>query len=145
MNKKNIISLNGKWNFIKDAEEKFSVDEINKKIKLKKYDGEMNVPSNWEKQGLHNFNGTIWFIKAFPFNCSIPNRTSTENNLIILNFLGVDYFADVWLNGNFIGHHEGYFQPFDFDVSKLLNKSSNNILVVKVNSPFEEPRKVWPA
>src|SRR5690606_29527429 len=63
-------------------------------------------------------------------------------NLFILQFNGIDYFADVWLNSSYLGHHEGYFQKFYFDASESI--SEKNFLIIKVSSPKEEPGKVWP-
>jgi hypothetical protein len=38
--------------------------------------------------------------------------------------------------------HEGYFAPFAFDVTGLLN-AKHNLLVVRVDSPNEMPDKTW--
>ncbi|MEO8609379.1 MAG: sugar-binding domain-containing protein [Chloroflexota bacterium] len=54
-----------------------------------------------------------------------------------LRFEGVDHFADVWLNGHYLGHHEGHFAPFEFDVTDFLN--SENVLLVRVTSPWDAP------
>ncbi len=35
-----------------------------------------------------------------------------------LRFEGVDYFAKVWLNGELLGEHEGYAEPFSFEVTE---------------------------
>ncbi|MCL5029426.1 MAG: beta-galactosidase [Bacteroidetes bacterium] len=131
----NKINLNGNWKYFRDPEGIFSVDEFHNIIKDEKSLESMNIPINWELAGLHNFNGTVWFIKNFDNNSAIEG-------ISLLHFLGVDYFAEVWLNGNFLGKHEGYFSPFFFDVSKILDKK--NTLVVKVTSPFEKPGETWP-
>lgn len=55
-----------------------------------------------------------------------------------LRFDGVDYFADVWLNGQHIGQHEGHFAPFEFDVTDALHPGDNELLV-RVTSPWDEP------
>ena len=39
-----------------------------------------------------------------------------------LRFEGVDYFAKVWLNGELLGEHEGYLEPFSFDVTERLRR-----------------------
>lgn len=127
------ITLNGKWKFITDAGSELTYDEVEKKY-LENDIREMEIPSNWELQGLHNFNGSVWFIKEFTI--------STPNHLSILKFNGVDYFTDVWLNKKFLGSHEGYFQPFFFDITDYV--SEKNLLIVKVTSPLEEPGTVWP-
>ncbi len=95
---------------------------------------EMQVPSNWHLAGLSNYHGTVWFRRHFSFSGSLGDRRAH------LCFLGVDYYARVWLNGSYLGNHEGYFQPFEFDVSQVLQ--AENDLLVEVNSPKEEPQ-VW--
>ena len=55
-----------------------------------------------------------------------------------LRFNGVFYYADVWLNGQRLGRHTGYFAPFEFEVTGLLR--DRNVLAVEVNCPYEESR-----
>ncbi|MBQ2982198.1 MAG: glycoside hydrolase family 2 [Lachnospiraceae bacterium] len=49
---------------------------------------------------------------------------------VLLHFGGVDQIASVYLNGEFIGKHEGGYLPFSFDITDVL--SEENILEVKV-------------
>lgn len=128
--------LNGSWNYVTDAKEKMTYEEVSRLFKHRKTK-KIKIPVNWELAGLHNFSGSIWFARTFKSNHS-------SSRLNILEFKGVDYFAEVWLNDVFLGKHEGYFQSFYFDVSDLLRESGKNFLIVKVNSPLEEPKKVWP-
>lgn len=133
----NTISLNGKWLFVEDAEQKLAYDDINVLLKEKKIKKEIDLPVNWELAGLHNFNGSVWFVKH------IKNYSIKNDELSILKFFGVDYFSEVWINGIKAGSHEGYFQPFIFNISRLLINDENEI-VVKVTSPREIPGDVWP-
>lgn len=129
--------LNGNWNYLKDEFNEYSFEEA--KEKLNSSQNEIKVPKNWQLTGIDNFSGSIWYLKTFRIeDDKLPNTVN------ILKFNGIDYFADVWLNGSFIGHHEGYFQPFHFNVTDQLNFKKSNQLIVKVNSPKEEPDKVWP-
>ncbi len=131
-----IKSLNGSWNYATDAEDKLTYGQVNK-LFYEKGTKKINIPVNWEHAGLHNFSGSIWFARTFKSNHS-------TSKLNILEFKGIDYFASVWLNDTFLGKHEGYFQSFYFDISDMLRESGKNFLIVKVNSPLEEPKKVWP-
>jgi beta-mannosidase len=131
------LSLNGKWNFIEDPELKLDYDEVFILYNGNKIKKTMTLPVNWQIAGLNNFNGAVWFIKT------IENFTPAENSVNILKFWGVDYFAEVWVNGNRIGGHEGYFQPFDFEITPFLTRGEN-LIVVKVVSPKETPGEVWP-
>lgn len=117
------ISLNGKW--------RYSFESVPSKDSDWR---EMLLPSNWYLRGV-DFSGNIYFQKSFRLE-EVP--TDKE---FWLRFKGVDYFADVYLNGVFVGHHEGYFQPFMFNVTKIIREE--NSLLVKVGSPKEE-KPVWP-
>ena len=124
-----IIDLHGKWLFTTNP-------------KTKNWE-EMKVPSNWEVAGLKDYSGDVWFKKE------LPKIDVADDEDVILEFKGVDYFADVWLSGNYLGHHEGYFQPFSFDITKVIHRNAiakqNNVLVVKVSAPAEKTgRKAWP-
>jgi len=89
----------------------------------------MNIPANWFLGGLDH-HGVVWFRHEFRF------RARAEFTAI--HFEGVDYFADVYLNGDYLGKHTGYFDPFTFDVTESL-RSGKNILAVRVESPYETP------
>ena len=50
-------------------------------------------------------------------------------------FNGVDYKAEVYFNNYFIGSHEGFFAPFEFNVLKYAKKGKNILLVKVINEP----------
>ncbi len=114
-------SLAGQWEFLPSGSEAMPAAKAAWQT--------INVPGNWYTQG-YDHHGVAWYRLKFNANTS-PETVST------LHFGGVDYFAAVWLNGQKLGSHEGYFQAFAFDVSKHL-KAGENILLVRVNSPQEK-------
>jgi beta-mannosidase len=121
------ISLNGMWEALPASNASHGVDQL-------PADGwrAMPVPSNWHLAGLPNHLGTVWYRRRFG---------PVEGERLWLVFAGVDYQAEVYLNGVRLGAHEGYFQPFRFEVTGLLQRE--NDLLVRVDSPKEEPG-VWP-
>ena len=98
---------------------------------------EMRVPSHWEREGLESFFGTVRFEREF----EAPRYGPGES--VWLLFKGVDYFATVYVNGQEVGRHEGYFQAWDLEITKYLLPGDNR-LVVEVTSPKEEPGTAWP-
>lgn len=50
-------------------------------------------------------------------------------------FDGVDYKAHVFVNGAFLGSHEGFFAPFEFDFTSHA-RVGENILLVKVENDY---------
>lgn len=89
----------------------------------------MRLPANWYKAGI-NHAGVIWFERMID-TATLPNASHH-----FLEFHGVDYLCDVWVNDSYVGSHKGYFQTFDFDISKYLKRGQNRI-TVRVNSPLE--------
>lgn len=53
---------------------------------------------------------------------------------VFLVFKGVDYKASVYLNQKCIGTHEGFFAPFEFDVTDYVQE--HNVLVVEVENDY---------
>lgn len=97
---------------------------------------EITVPGNWYAEG-YDFSGPVWYRKRFSVTSGLTDRMAT------LVFEGVDYAADVWLNGQYLGFHEGYFAPFVFDVTSVLRTAGENVLAVRVDSPLERPGPSW--
>lgn len=50
---------------------------------------------------------------------------------IFVHFQGVDYLAHVFVNGAFLGSHEGYFAPFEFECTPQVHVGKN-VLTIKV-------------
>ncbi len=104
--------------------------------------GKIRVPSNWYLQGL-NYHGTLEYRTKFSL-ASKGLKFERAKGELFLRFEGVDYFAYVYFNGTFLGEHEGYFQPFEYNISDLIkDDNTDNELVVKVDSP-EEDLSHWP-
>jgi beta-mannosidase len=55
-----------------------------------------------------------------------------------LEFDGVDYFCDVWVDGHWAGHHEGQFGTFELDITEALDSGSSpdHELVIAVSCPW---------
>ncbi len=138
---RNVRSLNGRWKFKTDPEELGDflepgpgVDNWKRVTKYfdPEYDdsrwGEITVPANWHTEGHHYNDGIAWYRLRFDY------TPDGYNNVIRLHFKGVDYFCDAWLNGYYLGSHEGFFQHFSFGASKWI-REGENLLVVKVENP----------
>jgi len=52
---------------------------------------------------------------------------------LFVHFKGVDYKAHVFVNGAFLGSHEGYFAPFEFEFTAHAVPGKNTLLVKVVN------------
>ena len=69
----------------------------------------------------------VWFRRRFALGTSAAAWR--------LELDGVSYRADAWLNGRYLGTHEGYFAPFGFEVTDVLR--AENLLVLRVMPPVD--------
>ena len=63
----------------------------------------------------------------------VPTTFSEKNAM--LKFGAVRYIADVWLNGHYLGYHEGGDTPFALDATKAVVPGGINNLVIRVDNP----------
>ncbi len=87
----------------------------------------IRVPSCWQESG-HAYNGAAWYRTTFPTPIELE-----KDARVWLQFNGIDYFADIWLNERYLGSHEGYFSAFEFEATPYL--ASDNLLVARVDAP----------
>ncbi len=119
---------------------KIAVDSQNIGIQKKWFESPpekeaQSTPIPWIIQDVfHNYHGFAWYWCKF----NTPGRT-IKNGHYILKFQALDYMGDIWINGKYIGNHEGSETPFEFDVTKNLKKEGPNLLVVRVLNPTYEP------
>ena len=133
------LSLNGQWEYMVDPDGSYKAETFRGLSGTDGHWSRMTIPTNWELAGLHNYSGAVWFRRTFvvPEECrSMPH--------VSVRFSGVDYFAHAWLNGGFIGEHEGYFQRFEFAADEFIRKDGVNLLLVRVDAPRETPGEEWP-
>ncbi len=55
--------------------------------------------------------------------------------VVTLKFGAANYVADVWLNGEWLGYHEGGSTPFAFDATVAALPGRDNVLAVRVDNP----------
>jgi beta-glucuronidase len=115
-------STNG---YFKDAKPKTKSDLIEYDFDTSEL---LKVPGDWntQRESLLLYEGTIWYKKSFDYQ-------RKENTRLFVYFGAVNYLADVYLNGEKIGRHEGGFTPFNFEITNLVRKT-NNSLIVKVDN-----------
>jgi len=95
----------------------------------------VQVPGHWQlESAFAAYESLVLYRCRFAAQRSTPELPAS-----FLRFGGVYYSARVWLNGIYLGAHEGYFSAFEFDVTDVLADGDNELLV-EVLSP-EEPEE----
>ena len=147
------LSLNGRWQMYY-CKEKYT-DE-----KLPDFEGETMenaVPGYWEDMDFSEktFFKTLQYnpeysIQRYPISERVPDMalpniigtffysrtfyTEEIADCACLHFEGVQNSVSVWINDKFIGRHEGYSTPFEFDLPKgTLNFGENTIVLCVSN------------
>ena len=72
--------------------------------------------------------------QRFWFRTHFNAPPSTQHGHPSLTFLGINYRAQVWLNGHALGHIDGAFNRGRFDVAGIL-KPDDNVLAVLISPP----------
>lgn len=141
-----VQTLNGSWNHIVDPYDNGYYDyrmNINKSGFFKnqkprsvsdivEYNFDtaplIRVPGDWNTQyeKLFFYEGSIWYKKDFTYSVKPGEK-------IFLYFGAVNYYTNVYLNGEEIGTHEGGFTPFNFEVTGKL-KAGKNFVILRVNN-----------
>ncbi|MBS1790452.1 MAG: beta galactosidase jelly roll domain-containing protein [Acidobacteria bacterium] len=70
-----------------------------------------------------------WYRRKFTVNPTVGEKR------LWLRFDATDYYADIYLNGELLGRHEGYMDPYEFDVTDKLRRDGGNTLAVRVWTP----------
>lgn len=120
LKRESFICLNGEWDF--------AVNERN-------YTKKILVPFAPESmlsgvETVFSDSDVLWYKTEF----SLPEGFVKER--VILHFGAVDQKAEVFINGTFVGSHEGGYLPFSFDITEFLDEK--NVLEVSVKDTLND-------
>jgi beta-glucuronidase len=94
----------------------------------------ISVPGDWntQKEKLLYYEGTVWYKKSFDYDLQ------KNTNRLFLYFEASNYKTEVYLNGEKLGTHVGGFTPFNFEITHLINKKDNYVIVKVDNKRIKE-------
>ncbi len=92
-----------------------------------------NAWENKEIPGVENpspdrYENGVWYRRTFEISAE------NQGKELKLVFLAANYFTDVWVNGMWIGCHEGGYTPFALDVTPYVKFGEKNSLAVRVDN-----------
>lgn len=130
------LSFNADWRFhindIKNAEKTSFNDKDWKSVVL---------PQAWNEddafgKAIHEHaTGIVWYRKKF----KIPQGIIAEK--IFLEFEGIRFGGDFYLNGKFIGRHENGVMAAGLDISDQVLKGEENIIAIKIDNNWNYREK----
>lgn len=122
------FGLNGQWEFCFDDEDK-GIRQGYASGKVP-FDRVIQVPFAYQYPlsgiGLEEVHEILWYKKTF--------RIDDVSKDYLLCFNGVDYIADVYVNGKHVCSHEGGYTAFEADISDYV-QPGENVLVLRVYDP----------
>ncbi len=91
------------------------------------------VPGSWNDQlpHLRDFCGIAWYETRFFIDEATDRRR-------LLRFGAVSYAAEVWVNGRYVGRHDGSHMCFGFDITDECVAGANRLVVRVDNEPSPE-------
>ena len=130
-NKTNLIqnAVPGYW---EDMTDSFTFTDFYHKLRMNPEYGIQQYPMTAlpPDMALPNVIGNFFYKRSF--NCA--NITDP----CALHFVGVQNAVSVWLNDVYLGRHEGYSAPFDFEIPEgLIHDGENNIVLSVSNHRLE--------
>jgi len=126
-------SLDGEWDFAFD--DKRAGEESNWNNGIAK-EHKILVPFTYEtkKSGIHDttHHEVVWYERKVDIN--------TDKD-VLLHFEGVDYHTTLWVNGSMVGHHEGGYHAFKFNITPFISQGENRVVLrVEDSKDSTQPR-----
>jgi beta-glucuronidase len=119
------LSLNGLWHFSIEQDPEYHRKLDYSRPTSLRYWETVPVPGCWNLyQARYDlFEGVAWFVKEFELDDLPPEP------LVTLHFGGVNYLAEVFLNGQQVGSHEGGYTAFALDLTAAIRPGRNRLAV----------------
>ncbi|KQR50819.1 glycoside hydrolase [Leifsonia sp. Leaf336] len=145
--------LGGEWEFAFGAGPEQTPEAVG-------FDRTIVVPYPPESElsgiGETGYHPVVWYRRTFGAAELAEAGLASDRPRLLLHFGAVDFAADVWLNGRYLGRHVGGQTPFHFEVGGIVDAEGTNELVVRaVDDPLdvsiprgkqdwrESPHSIW--
>ncbi len=124
------IELEYGWEILVDPSGRMSREQANAASGWR----EARVGLSWNVQfdDLRDYMGAAWYRT----NLELPGFTDTRH--VLLKFGAVDYYCEVFVNGIWIGTHEGGYTPFSFEITSAVRPGKNHMMIRVVDPPMDE-------
>jgi beta-galactosidase/beta-glucuronidase len=124
------VKLERGWQFLADTAGTLKATEVGQAAGWR--DARVSVSWNAQFADLRDYMGVAWYRTQF------ESPELKNGQYALLKFGAVDYFSEVFVNGQKVGEHEGGYTPFGFVVTEKLKPGANELLVRVVDPPMDE-------
>lgn len=127
------VSLDGAWNFVTDPEGSLKTADLASAKNVRP----AMIPGSWQSEfdDLRDYAGVGWYWTSFDRGDLAPGQ------VVLLHCAAVDYFTEIYINGQKVGTHEGGYLPFGFDITPALHPGVNQV-ALRVVDPGKSPPEV---
>jgi Glycosyl hydrolases family 2, sugar binding domain/Glycosyl hydrolases family 2/Glycosyl hydrolases family 2, TIM barrel domain len=95
----------------------------------KNFTGTLAGEGDWTQVAIPHFGPPLGRAVTYYRATFRVNRKMAALGRLFVCFNGVDYKAHVFVNGAYLGSHEGFFAPFEFDFTAYAHNGANTLLV----------------
>src|SRR5215210_5886370 len=115
---RNNYSLSGIWQFQLDPDGALTCATLSP-------EQEIQVPLPWQAAfpELERYSGYAWYRRNFSLD------DEWLGGEVLLRFGAVDYWCQVFVNGQLVGEHEGGYTEFTLPIKQAVRKGSNELTV----------------
>lgn len=98
----------------------------------------IQLPHSWNQHDGSDelpgyFRGIGWYRKHFQLESELSGKR------VFLEFEGVNQVSEFWVNGSYVGKHEGGYTSFEFDITPHVKFGpAGNVLTVKVDNIYNK-------
>ncbi len=120
------IALTGLWDFLPDPWNEGEASRYDQRFP--EPETSLWVPGTWNAEPRYSgYVGAAWMRRTF----SLPRSGNLR-----LHFGGAFYRTKVWLDGEYLGEHEGGYTPFSFAIKNA--RAGSHTLVVRVDNTLDD-------
>jgi len=124
--RENWINLNGIWEFQFDS---LDVGVDQEWYSRPMFSNKISVPFPWGSKlsGMENLADIAWYSRRL----DIPQEWNGKRTFIVIG--ACDWRTSLWIDGKFVGEHQGGYIPFEFDLTDFTIPGSAHQLVLRVD------------
>ena len=127
--------------FLKDLAPELPQTRITQR--LRDFHWRLETDPEWKAITVPHFGGPIGRTVALYRTTFTVTRAMLDKGAVVVRFNGVDYRAHVFVNDQYVGSHEGFFAPFEFECAAVMREGENVLLVRVENDAIYMGNASW--
>ncbi len=96
----------------------------------------VNLPHTWDIPDGQSYPSSAYYRGIGWYRTHYTVSNSYAGLHFFLKFDGAFSDANLWINGDYLGEHQGGFAAFVFDVTPYINVGADNVIAVELNNSF---------